>query len=259
MAEQDSANNEDELELLDERRLLLTRAAVAVAIVAAMLIGLSVWEHSRQEDDGATVSTPPVPASGIHSIGTASAPHVAASVPVVGASAPALLASAPTVAVSAPSATVQSAPATGASDVVEETRGVENLPQPGKIAKQQPHVAASAAPAPRTAASAPSVPAARPEVVPRNEAPPRLALQTETPPPGARPPAGKAFALQVGVFSSAANAEDLRAKLVLAGIPAHIETRVEIGPFMTRAEVNAAQAKLKALGVERGKLVLVKP
>lgn len=60
------------------------------------------------------------------------------------------------------------------------------------------------------------------------------------------------FLLQVGVFNNLANAEDLRAKLEGAGMPAHIEARVQVGPFATRQEAEQAREKLKSLGVEPG-------
>ncbi len=63
------------------------------------------------------------------------------------------------------------------------------------------------------------------------------------------------FALQMGVFGNLANAEDLRAKLELHGIPSSIEARVHVGPFATRAEADAARAKLKELGLDGGLLV----
>jgi DedD protein len=34
------------------------------------------------------------------------------------------------------------------------------------------------------------------------------------------------------------------------GVPSTLETRVQVGPFKTRQEAEAAQAKLKALGIE---------
>ena len=64
------------------------------------------------------------------------------------------------------------------------------------------------------------------------------------------PPRGLAgFLLQAGIFSSPQRAEELHAKLVLSGIPSTLETRVQVGPFKTRQEAEAAQQKLKALGV----------
>lgn len=58
------------------------------------------------------------------------------------------------------------------------------------------------------------------------------------------------FLLQAGVFSSAQRAEELHARLTLSGVPSTLETRVQVGPFRTRREAEAAQEKLKQLGVE---------
>lgn len=60
------------------------------------------------------------------------------------------------------------------------------------------------------------------------------------------------FLLQMGVFKSVANAEELRARLELAGIPAQIEARVQVGPFATRQEAEQAREKLKSLGMDPG-------
>ena len=64
------------------------------------------------------------------------------------------------------------------------------------------------------------------------------------------------FVLQVGVFSSVQRAEELHAKLTLSGLPSTLETRVQVGPFRSREEAEAAQHKLKELGIET---VLVAP
>jgi cell division protein FtsN len=76
---------------------------------------------------------------------------------------------------------------------------------------------------------------------------------TRTPPPAA---VGQGeitgYRVQVGVFSSVANAEDVRAKLALKGIPSQIEARVHVGPFKSRAEADQARAKLRALGMDSG-------
>lgn len=63
------------------------------------------------------------------------------------------------------------------------------------------------------------------------------------------------FLVQVGVFGNHANAEELVAKLQAAGIPAQIESHVQVGPFASRTEVDAARAKLKSLGIDDGLLV----
>lgn len=59
----------------------------------------------------------------------------------------------------------------------------------------------------------------------------------------------------MGVFNSVSNAEDMLTKLKVAGIPAQLETRVQVGPFATRAEALRAQEKLRALGLGKGMLV----
>lgn len=66
------------------------------------------------------------------------------------------------------------------------------------------------------------------------------------------------FGLQLGVFSNLDNAEELRARLEKHGIPATIEARVRAGPFATRAEANAARAKLRELGIKDSLLIAVK-
>jgi DedD protein len=126
------------------------------------------------------------------------------------------------------------------NEAAEETRGVESLPGP--------RAARTPAPATTTEKSHLSL---------RAEGLQQPAIQH--PPAGQTPPPGKAFVLQVGVFMNPNNAEDLRAKLALAGIPVMLETRVQVGPFKTRDEVAAAQSKLKALGLEHGQVMLVKP
>ena len=62
--------------------------------------------------------------------------------------------------------------------------------------------------------------------------------------------------VQVGVFMSPANAQTLQQKLLEAGIPAHTETRVQLGPFQDRREAETAVAKVKKLGVNA---VLIAP
>ncbi|MDP3874378.1 MAG: SPOR domain-containing protein [Methyloversatilis sp.] len=76
---------------------------------------------------------------------------------------------------------------------------------------------------------------------------------TRTPPPAAASQGEiTGYRVQVGVFSSVANAEDVRAKLALKGIPSQIEARVHVGPFTSRAEADQARARLRALGMDSG-------
>lgn len=108
----------------------------------------------------------------------------------------------------------------------------------------------------------PVVPPVQPEPKSVKTAPtaPQKAGGSE-PPPVSRAPglaADRPFALQLGVFSDVANAEELRAKLEMAGIRASIEARVHVGPFATRAEADAARAKLRELGISEAVLFSMK-
>ncbi|MCL2656741.1 MAG: SPOR domain-containing protein [Betaproteobacteria bacterium] len=212
----------------DERRLLLIRAGAAAGIVVAMLIGLALWERSNRTDEEEVRAPSKIAAPatiGIREITPESAPV------------------APETATSAPEPEA-SVPAGGVNEAAEETRGVESLPGPAA-----PRAARTPAPATTTDKS---------HLTLRAEGQQQPATIQHLP-AGQKPPPGKAFVLQVGVFSNPNNAEDLRAKLALAGIPVMLETRVQVGPFKTRDEVVQAQSKLKALGMERGQLMLVKP
>jgi DedD protein len=60
---------------------------------------------------------------------------------------------------------------------------------------------------------------------------------------------GKAYLVQVGVFTSPANAQALQKQLQRAGIEAHLETRVQIGPFKDKREADKALVRAKKLGI----------
>lgn len=70
------------------------------------------------------------------------------------------------------------------------------------------------------------------------------------------PETGKAYVVQIGVFMSPANAQALQQQMLKAGIPAHTETRVQLGPFQDRREAETALTKVRKLGVNA---VLVVP
>lgn len=226
----------------DERRKLLIRGGSAVVVIAMLLAVLWVWERSHTSvpvapQAGAVVPTP----EQIRAASGDDAPVAqSAAMPVADASAPAP---------AEPAGVAQSEPVT--PDIAEETRGVEVVEAP-----PAPEPVRNAAPTPAEGTSGRT--RAAPEPASPALAPSRLVVQTEPAPPGVKPPPGRAFALQAGVFSTPKNAEDLRARLELAGIPAQLETRVVVGPFKTRQDAEKAQGKLKALGLARGQLVTVK-
>lgn len=73
-------------------------------------------------------------------------------------------------------------------------------------------------------------------------------------PPATRPsttptvPAGQGFVVQLGVFSNPDNAREMVEKLNKKGIRAHLEARVQLGPFLNRQEAEKAQAEMRNLG-----------
>ena len=58
------------------------------------------------------------------------------------------------------------------------------------------------------------------------------------------------FTVQAGVFLHASNAETMLRQVQSAGVPAYLETRVQIGPFKNKREAQAAIQKLRKLGLE---------
>ncbi len=78
------------------------------------------------------------------------------------------------------------------------------------------------------------------------------APSSATPPAPAPVPARllSGYALQAGVFSDTRRAEELHARLTLAGIPSSIEARVQVGPFKSKKEAESAREKMKSLGIE---------
>jgi len=131
----------------------------------------------------------------------------------------------------------------------------------------EPSQALIAPPSPESPAESaqsdrPEEPPPPPQVVNSEKLPAPARPATALPPVTAKiavkpaPATGEAYLVQVGVFMSPANAQALQHQLVKAGIPAHTETRVQLGPFQDRREAEAALAKLKKLGVNA---VLVAP
>jgi DedD protein len=144
-------------------------------------------------------------------------------------------------AVSTPEPVVVSKPDIQAQEETE-TQNVEPVAEPSAEEAPPPPIVINARPetegavVPRQVAKAPSKP---------TEA--RLTLEQEPP---AKPVAvPKSFVVQIGVFTSTANAEELREKLEKNGIKAFTETRVQLGPFKSRAEADQAREKLKKLGI----------
>ena len=220
------------------KRRLLKRIAVAAVIVVGLLGSLAVF-------DTIYAPSPPAPAK-LAELPPATEPPPPAALPAEAKPEPAATAKA------GQEAEPEGTAAPGApplQPLPPETTAGRALTRPatGRHASVRPPEAF-----PRAAS-----PEARPEPARDLAEPPATARRA----PASRPisdASERQFALQVGVFGNLANAEDLRAKLELHGIPSSIEARVRVGPFRTREEVAAARAKLKELGLDDGLLVSIK-
>lgn len=59
---------------------------------------------------------------------------------------------------------------------------------------------------------------------------------------------GGGYVVQLGVFANPENARELVERLRRQGVRAHLETRVQVGPFLDRREADKARAELSRLG-----------
>lgn len=147
---------------------------------------------------------------------------------------------------------------------------VEPTPvQPAQLAPVEPAEPSPAAPPAEPVAEPPALQPAQP-VAP--EPPPPVAptplasaaalaqvpVQTPAAPP-TRPDPLQSFAINVGLFADAANADRVHSRLLDAGLPAYIQvvdfpngqrTRVRVGPFASLALADAAAVRIRALGLE---------
>ncbi|HTH95524.1 MAG TPA: SPOR domain-containing protein [Rhodocyclaceae bacterium] len=166
---------------------------------------------------------------------------------------------------SAETATPVDAPSATASDKAQET-APETAPiaptetKPGDTSKSAPS-STPAAPVTKQI-TRPDVKAAAPvKAAPEVAAAPTLppvapppAASTAKPEPAQKEspplhPLSSGYLVQMGVFSNLSNAEDLKSRLDKAGIPSHIEARVQVGPFKNKAEAEAARKKLADMGL----------
>jgi DedD protein len=98
-----------------------------------------------------------------------------------------------------------------------------------------------APPPPQVVNGDPREPASRaPDAVPSAQSPVHPARKTSS---------QGVYIVQAGTFKSTANAQALQKQLQRAGIPAHLETRVQLGPFKNRRDADTALAGAKKLGI----------
>lgn len=212
-----------------QRAALLRRIGVAGALIALLIGGLALFDASRTSPDDDEAEDAPAAES---------------------AAAPAAPAMPETPAEATPASIEDSPPPLPESDAAETGPAIAPDMAATGDALAQPRPSGESA----TVRQAPAVPettrrpeapvASRPATVPADTAPPALARTPAAAPSG--------YVVQAGVFGNAANAEELRARLALHGIPARIESRVQVGPFRTRAEADRARARMRALGMDSG-------
>lgn len=236
----------DEAPAAEQRGVLLRRIVVAGVLIALLIGGLAVFDASRRshddEDDEApaqaAVPTLPAPAA-VSAVPPEETPAVSALPAALEDSPPPLPEGDAAEAAATPSASTTAEPAgTGAAKVLPHA-------QSAKVPAAAPE------PAVPEATARPGAPVAVSEGADARRPSTDRAARAEpsAPPALTRSPAG-GYVVQAGVFSHTANAEELRAKLALHGIPAQVETRVLVGPFRTRAEADRARAQMRALGLE---------
>lgn len=108
--------------------------------------------------------------------------------------------------------------------------------------------------------SEPSVSPPPPPQVDNNETlspPPGAGSEIPSPSPATQaapseravPVTDKAYMVQVGVFTSPANAQALQKQLQRAGVESHLETRVQLGPFKDKRDAERALSRARKLGI----------
>ncbi len=266
-----------------QKKRLIQRLGVAAVLIAALLAGLALFERGElQETATAPMTQPPVLASQFargqvqpvaQVLPEPPAPAAAAeAAPPAGEAAtpPAPPTEAPEPDAVAPGRKVvltpgktgehkqihpvAARPAAESAHVRPPAEPVRSRPaaEPSPIrpvaAASAPLAAAASAAVPALASPSAPVLAARP--TPAQTAAAAVAPQASaavSPVPRSAP-AG--YMVQVGAYVPVGDAEALRAKLALSGIPALLEARVRAGPFASREEAATARAKIKAMGLE---------
>ena len=248
MADQPEVS-ESEAGVDDNRNKLLGRLAVAGVLVALLLGVLAFFDHLATAPDYSEeqVFTKPVPVAPKKEISqpvtpaeNLAPPPEKAEVPVEPPPPPKVETQAPSQPESAPEVTVEKRP---------------KLPSTVEVIKKSPSPAVVPPPVPEATTAPSNILPPKAAVVAEPAQPRPTARVVEArPAPAVTPPVVSrlfsGFLLQAGVFSSVQRAEELHARLTLSGVPSTLETRVQVGPFKTKHEAEAAQAKLKELGVE---------
>ncbi|HTT37310.1 MAG TPA: SPOR domain-containing protein [Burkholderiales bacterium] len=207
----------------EERQLVrraVRRLGIALVLIATAIAGLALLDRYNATQKGVEAPRPEPRALPQPPVRPPSEPSAAGPAPP-SSTAPAQVQPPPP----PPVVTNETlAPSEGAAPkAAEEHAGIQPTPPTPALPQGKP--APAAAPAPK----------------PSLEKGPSKAVEPSPP---------KGYLVQVGVFTTPENARVLQAKLARKGIPAFIETRVVVGPFKDHAEADAANKRLKEMGLQ---------
>jgi DedD protein len=220
------------------KKRLLGRIAVAGVVIAGLLGGLAVFDAMNTPPAKVAI-VPPTPPKPI------SAPPENEPTKTEAAKTE----EKPAVAESKDAAEPERSESTAASAFTEpKVEGKERPPTKPATARQAMHAPSEAVVVPRPD---PAREIAQPQTAAASHAPASRPLTQAV-------EAARQYLFQLGVFNNTANAEELRARLTLAGIPAVLETRVQAGPFASRKEADDARKKLVELDMQPGPIVAAK-
>lgn len=231
---------------------LLWRLGIAGGLIAALLFGIA-WIEKSQKNAEPKVQIPqiapelnasePVAAASAASEAIASIAAPIASATPTSSNTPNPTATATIVATATPSITASPAAKQSNSSTIQK---IGNVPKTIPTNSNKPEAtikeAATAIPLNKSASTtnAPAKVALKPPSISTTTASPEFPAPINN---------ARGYSVQAGVFLLSNNAEKLLGQLHQAGIPAYLETRVQIGPFKSKAEADAAVKKLKALGI----------
>ena len=218
-----SGTGQDEQQL---KRRAMRRLTIALALIAAAIAALALLDRYN-----AAQKKPEIPPS----------PPASQALPVPGEQPPTAQSPPPKPLPAAPpSAQPPPPPPVVSNETVIPPESARPAPKPGREAHEAAPPAAPKPTSPWTTEAPKS--AAKPAEIPAPAKPP-VAPAVETAAP-------KGYLVQVGVFSTPANAAKLIAKLAEKNIPSHTETRVVVGPFKDRAEADAVNQQIKGMGLQ---------
>ncbi len=218
----------------DLKRSLLRRMGLAGLMILALLGALALFDYANAPDDSPGTGqqfTEPVPVRKKESVEPVTPVR-----PV----------------------TVADAPADASADARTVVPAVD---RPAAASVTPPLANIAAAPAASGKTGPLGEPPPGPEVAARPALPPpaRRPVEPSATAAGTQPAAGQfpgappltaGYVLQSGMFADPGRAEEWQARLAQEGIPSTIEARLQIGPFASRAEAEAARRKMDRLGLE---------